>query len=41
VVAISLDEASAKIRTGPPVESPGDDELDIESGVIPIRLVRG
>jgi nitroimidazol reductase NimA-like FMN-containing flavoprotein (pyridoxamine 5'-phosphate oxidase superfamily) len=41
VVAISLDEASAKIRTGPPVESPGDDELDVESGVIPIRLVRG
>jgi len=41
VVAISLDEASAKIRTGPPVESPGDAELDVESGVIPIRLVRG
>ena len=41
VVAIALDEASAKIRTGPPVESPGDDELDVESGVIPIRLVRG
>jgi uncharacterized protein len=41
VVAISLDDASAKIRTGPPVESPGDDELDVESGVIPIRLVRG
>src|SRR3954449_3663092 len=39
VVAISLDEASAKIRTGPPVESPGDDELEVESGVIPIRLV--
>jgi uncharacterized protein len=41
VVAISLDDASAKIRTGPPVESPGDDELDVESGVIPLRLVRG
>jgi uncharacterized protein len=41
VVAIGLDEASAKIRTGPPIESPGDVELPIESGVIPIRLVRG
>ena len=41
VVAISLDEASAKIRTGPPVESPQDKELDVESGVIPIRLIRG
>lgn len=41
VVAIALDEASAKIRTGPPIESPRDAELDVESGVIPIRLVRG
>jgi nitroimidazol reductase NimA-like FMN-containing flavoprotein (pyridoxamine 5'-phosphate oxidase superfamily) len=41
VVAIALDEASAKIRSGPPIESPGDAELDVESGVIPIRLVRG
>jgi nitroimidazol reductase NimA-like FMN-containing flavoprotein (pyridoxamine 5'-phosphate oxidase superfamily) len=41
VVAISLDQASAKIRTGPPIESPGDAELDVESGVIPIRLIRG
>jgi uncharacterized protein len=41
VVAIALDEASAKIRTGPPIESPDDAELDVHSGVIPIRLVRG
>jgi nitroimidazol reductase NimA-like FMN-containing flavoprotein (pyridoxamine 5'-phosphate oxidase superfamily) len=41
VVAISLDEASAKIRSGPPKESPADEELDVPSGVIPIRLVRG
>ena len=41
VVAISLDEASAKVRSGPPIESPQDEELDVRSGVIPIRLVRG
>lgn len=41
VVAISLDEASAKVRSGPPKESPQDEELDVPSGVIPIRLVRG
>ena len=40
-VAISLDEASAKVRSGPPIESPQDEELDVPSGVIPIRLVRG
>jgi uncharacterized protein len=41
VVAISLDECSAKIRSGPPVESPQDADLDVPSGVIPISLVRG
>jgi nitroimidazol reductase NimA-like FMN-containing flavoprotein (pyridoxamine 5'-phosphate oxidase superfamily) len=41
VVAIALDECSAKIRTGPPKESPQDEELDVPSGVIPIRLARG
>jgi nitroimidazol reductase NimA-like FMN-containing flavoprotein (pyridoxamine 5'-phosphate oxidase superfamily) len=41
VVAISLDECSAKIRSGPPIESPQDADLDVPSGVVPIRLVRG
>lgn len=41
VVAIALDEASAKIRSGPPVESPQDEQLDVPSGVVPIRLLRG
>jgi nitroimidazol reductase NimA-like FMN-containing flavoprotein (pyridoxamine 5'-phosphate oxidase superfamily) len=41
VVAIPLDECSAKIRSGPPVESPQDADLDVPSGVVPIRLVRG
>jgi uncharacterized protein len=41
VVAIALDRCSAKVRTGPPVESPQDRDLDVPSGVIPIELVRG
>ena len=41
VVALPLDECSAKVRSGPPKESPQDEELDVPSGVIPIRLVRG
>jgi nitroimidazol reductase NimA-like FMN-containing flavoprotein (pyridoxamine 5'-phosphate oxidase superfamily) len=41
VVAISLDDCSAKIRSGPPVDSPQDADLDVPTGVVPIRLVRG
>ena len=41
VVALPISEASAKIRTGPPV----DDEEDLDSpfwaGVLPVRLVAG
>jgi hypothetical protein len=40
VVALSLEECSAKVRTGPPTESPGDDDLDVPSGVVQLRLVR-
>lgn len=36
VVAISLDEASAKIRTGPPGDDEADYNLPIWAGVIPI-----
>ena len=41
VVAVELDEASAKVRSGPPKESPGDEGLDVSTGVVPLRLVRG
>jgi uncharacterized protein len=41
VVAIALDQCSAKVRTGPPIESPQDEDLDVHSGVIPLKLVRG
>lgn len=37
VLEMPLEEASAKIRTGPPVDEPEDMELAIWSGVIPLE----
>ena len=37
VVSMPLQEASAKIRTGPPLDDPKDYKLPIWAGVIPIR----
>jgi len=39
VLALALDEASAKVRTGPPVDDEEDYELSVWAGVIPLRLV--
>jgi uncharacterized protein len=36
VLALAIDEASAKIRTGPPVDDEEDYELPVWAGVIPI-----
>lgn len=41
VLALSLEEASAKIRTGGPIDDPEDMELDIWAGVIPLKMVAG
>jgi nitroimidazol reductase NimA-like FMN-containing flavoprotein (pyridoxamine 5'-phosphate oxidase superfamily) len=41
VVRLPLDEASAKIRAGGPIENMGDDELPYWSGVVPLTVVRG
>ncbi len=38
LVAIDIDEASAKIRTGPPVDDEEDYALDAWAGVIPLSL---
>lgn len=38
---ISLDEASAKIRTGPPVDEADDLELPYWGGEIPLRVSAG
>jgi uncharacterized protein len=38
VVAIHIDSASAKIRTGPPVDDEGDYQLPVWAGVLPLQL---
>jgi uncharacterized protein len=41
VLRIRLDEASAKVRTGGPIEEEADYELPVWAGVIDLRLVAG
>lgn len=41
VLALPLDEASAKIRTGPPVDDDEDYALPVWAGVVPMKLTRG
>lgn len=41
VLALRIEEFSAKERFGPPVEGPLDVDLDVWSGVVPVSLVRG
>lgn len=39
VLSLPIDEASAKVRTGPPLDDEEDYELDVWAGVIPLRLI--
>lgn len=41
VLAMTLDEASAKVRSGPPVDDEEDYALDVWAGVIPLALSAG
>jgi nitroimidazol reductase NimA-like FMN-containing flavoprotein (pyridoxamine 5'-phosphate oxidase superfamily) len=41
VLALPIDEASAKIRTGPPVDDEEDYGLDIWAGVLPLGIQAG
>ena len=41
VLSLLLNEASAKIRSGSPIDDEADYELDVWAGVIPLRLVAG
>lgn len=41
VVGIPIDEASAKVRSGPPLDDEPDYELPIWAGVLPLHLVAG
>jgi uncharacterized protein len=39
VLALSLEEASAKIRTGPPVDDEADYALPVWAGELPLRVI--
>jgi len=39
VLSLPIEEASAKVRTGPPVDDDEDYHLAIWAGVLPLRLV--
>lgn len=41
VLALPIEEASAKIRTGPPGDDEEDYALDVWAGVLPLRLTPG
>lgn len=41
IVAMPIDEASAKVRTGPPSDDEGDLDLDVWAGTLPLRTVVG
>jgi uncharacterized protein len=41
IVAIPIEQASAKVRTGPPLDDEPDYELDAWAGVIPLTLAPG
>jgi hypothetical protein len=39
VVRLEIEEASAKIRSGPPLDNPKDVQLDVWAGVVPIHSI--
>ena len=41
VLSVPLEEASAKVRTGPPIDDEEDYALPVWAGVLPLRLVAG
>lgn len=41
VLSLDIDEASAKMREGAPIDDEADYELDVWAGVIPLRLTAG
>ena len=41
MLALSLDESSAKVRSGPPKDEEADLGLDVWAGVVPLRIVAG
>ena len=40
VLRVPIDEGSAKVRTGGPIDDPEDMDLPVWAGVIPLRLTQ-
>jgi hypothetical protein len=38
ILRLPIDEASAKVRSGPPKDAPGDEDLPVWAGVVPVHL---
>jgi nitroimidazol reductase NimA-like FMN-containing flavoprotein (pyridoxamine 5'-phosphate oxidase superfamily) len=41
LLAMPLDEASAKVRTGPPGDDPDELALDVWAGTLPLHMIAG
>jgi nitroimidazol reductase NimA-like FMN-containing flavoprotein (pyridoxamine 5'-phosphate oxidase superfamily) len=41
VLEIVLEEASAKVRTGPPLDDEEDYDMNVWAGILPVKVVRG
>jgi nitroimidazol reductase NimA-like FMN-containing flavoprotein (pyridoxamine 5'-phosphate oxidase superfamily) len=41
VLKLSIDEASAKVRTGPPIDDEEDYAMEVWAGVVPLSLIYG
>lgn len=41
VLALAIDEASAKVRVGPPIDDAEDYDLELWAGVLPLGIVAG
>ena len=41
VIRLSIEEASAKVRAGDPLDAPGDLSLDVWAGTVPMKLTPG
>jgi hypothetical protein len=41
VLSLPIDEASAKIRTGPPLDDEEDYDLKVWAGVLPLKMIPG
>jgi nitroimidazol reductase NimA-like FMN-containing flavoprotein (pyridoxamine 5'-phosphate oxidase superfamily) len=41
VLVLPLEEVSAKVRTGPPIDDEEDYDLPVWAGVVPLRMIAG